>query len=79
MYIDKNIIRFSYDFSTVNWENNSGKCKGTIYFDVFSDSGEILNLKVLKWIFLQHQVDSIEIILILDIENLCSKNYETIK
>lgn len=43
MYIDKNIIRFSYDFSTVNWENNSGKCKGTIYFDVFSDSGEILD------------------------------------
>ena len=43
MYIDENIIRFTYDFSTVNWENNSGKCSGTIYFDVFDQTGEILN------------------------------------
>lgn len=43
MYIDENIIRFTYDFSTVNWKNNSGKCEGSIYFDVFDQTGEILN------------------------------------
>lgn len=37
------VSRFSYKFSTKNWDGKSGKCSGFIQFDVINETGQIIN------------------------------------